>query len=71
MTSIKERAVEMIQKIPDESMIYIVGILQNFISLNSFPEPKQSENMPKFKASAGKINIDTDAVINYRLDNMI
>ena len=29
MTQIKERAVEMIQRMPDENMFYVINILQN------------------------------------------
>ena len=29
MTRIKERAVEMIQRIPDDDMLYVINILQN------------------------------------------
>ena len=34
MTQIKERAVEMIQRMPDENMFYVINILQNLESMS-------------------------------------
>ncbi len=33
MTQIKKRAVEIIQRIPDDDMVYVVNILENLESL--------------------------------------
>ena len=33
MTQMKQQAVEMIRRIPDENMVFILGILQNFLSI--------------------------------------
>ena len=40
MTQMKERAVELIERIPDEKMFYVINILQNLeeMSSNSTPE---------------------------------
>lgn len=35
MTQIKERAVEMIQRMPDESMFYVINILQNLEAMST------------------------------------
>ena len=34
MTRIKERAVEMIQRMPDENMFYVINILQNLEAMS-------------------------------------
>ena len=34
MTQIKERAVEMIQRMPDENMFYVINILQNLEAMS-------------------------------------
>jgi hypothetical protein len=46
MTQIKEKAVEMIQRLPDDKMIYIVNILQNLEALSSY-ETKQEDDVAK------------------------
>lgn len=35
MTRIKERAVEMIQRIPDDDMLYVINILQNLEAMTA------------------------------------
>ena len=35
MTQMKERAVELIERIPDEKMFYVINILQNLEEMSS------------------------------------
>lgn len=38
MTIIKERAVEMIQRMPEENMLYVINILQNLEAMSADKE---------------------------------
>lgn len=38
MTMIKERAVEMIQRMPEENMLYVINILQNLEAMSADKE---------------------------------
>lgn len=38
MTMIKERAVEMIQRMPEEDMLYVINILQNLEAMSADKE---------------------------------
>lgn len=51
MTIIKERAVEMIQRMPEENMLYVMNILQN---LEAMSEDKEKD---KQKAETALKNI--------------
>lgn len=42
MTQMKERAIEMIQRIPDDDMLYVINILQNLEQMTI--KKKQTEN---------------------------
>ena len=45
MTMIKERAVEMIQRMPEEDMLYVINILQNLEAMSADKEKdKQKKN---------------------------
>ena len=56
MTQMKERAVELIERIPDEKMFYVINILQNLeeMSSNRPADKKQAiealQNVLKFSA---------------------
>lgn len=46
MTSMKERAVEMIQRMPEDNMLYVINILQNLEAM-SLDKKKDKENAGK------------------------
>ena len=64
MTQMKERAVELIERIPDEKMFYVINILQNLeeMSSNRPTDKKQAmetlQNVLKF---SGRLPEDFDA----------
>lgn len=64
MTQMKERAVELIERIPDEKMFYVINILQNLeeMSSNRPADKKQAmealQNVLKF---SGRLTEDFDA----------
>ena len=64
MTQMKERAVELIERIPDEKMFYVINILQNLEEMSSNrPADKKQEmevlqNVLKF---SGRLPEDFDA----------
>lgn len=64
MTQMKERAVELIERIPDEKMFYVINILQNLeeMSSNRPADKKQAmeafQNVLKF---SGRLPEDFDA----------
>ena len=64
MTQMKERAVELIERIPDEKMFYVINILQNLeeMSSNRPADKKQAmeelQNVLKFR---GRLPEDFDA----------
>lgn len=64
MTQMKERAVELIERIPDEKMFYVINILQNLeeMSSNRPADKKQTmetlQNVLKF---SGRLPEDFDA----------
>lgn len=64
MTRIKERAVEMIQRMPDDDMFYVINILQNLEEMTSkkSTEKKQAiaayQNILKYR---GRVPEDFDA----------
>lgn len=64
MTKIKAKALEMIERLPDEKMIYVINILQNIeaLSLTNESEKMKSmtalQNLLKFEK---KLPVDFDA----------
>lgn len=64
MTQMRERAVELIERIPDEKMFYVINILQNLeeMSSNRPADKKQAmealQNILKF---SGRLPADFDA----------
>ena len=69
MTQMKERAVELIERIPDEKMFYVINILQNLeeMSSNRPADKKQAmealQNVLKF---SGRLPEDLTQTRNYR-----
>ena len=61
MTQMKERAVELIERIPDEKMFYVINILQNLeeMSSNRPADKKQAmealQNVLKFSGSLQQV----------------
>lgn len=43
MTRIKERAVEMIQRMPDDNMLYVINILQNLEEMTANKEADREQ----------------------------
>ena len=64
MTHMKERAVELIERIPDDNMFYVINILQNLEEMSSdkTADKRQAmealENVLKF---SGRLSEDFDA----------
>lgn len=48
MTQIKERAVEMIQRMPDEHMFYVINILQNLEDMAADKDADREQAMKAF-----------------------
>ena len=55
MTPIKERAIKMIQRMPEDNMLYVINILQNLEAMSASRE-QNSQNAKK--ALADILNID-------------
>ena len=45
MTRIKERAVEMIQRMPDDDMLYVINILQNLEEMTTKKDVDRKQAM--------------------------
>lgn len=69
MTQMKQQAVEMIRRIPDENMVFILGILQNIEEMTN--QRAGEDSLESFRAAARNISIDQEAVEQYRLENMV
>ena len=64
MTQMKERAVELIERIPDEKMFYVINILQNLeeMSSNRPADKKQAMEAPQnVLMFSGRLPEDFDA----------
>ena len=60
MTQIKQQAIDIIQRMPDKSMVFVVRMLSDIEANPGIQKPNKP--MENFFAAAGKINIDKDAV---------
>lgn len=49
MTRIKERAIEMIQRIPDDDMLYVINILQNLEEMATSKNTDNEQAMAAFQ----------------------
>lgn len=49
MTQMKEKAVEMIQRMPDEKMFYVVNILQNLEAMSTNKDMEKEQAMAAFR----------------------
>ena len=64
MTRIKERAVEMIQRIPDDDMLYVINILQNLEEMATNKNTESEQAMAAFQdilKYRGRLPEDFDA----------
>ena len=64
MTQIKERAVELIERIPDDNMFYVINILQNLEEMSSdkTADKRQAmEALEKVLKFSGRLSEDFDA----------
>ena len=64
MTQIKQQAVDMINRIPDESMVFVLGILKNVEAMTERREA--GSELSDFFSLAGNIDIDEDSVNRFR-----
>ena len=67
ITEMREQAVDMINRIPDEKMIFVLGILQDLTAMTE-NNMIQGED---FFSLAGNIDVDADAVDELRSVSMI
>ena len=49
MTRIKERAVEMIQRMPDDDMLYVINILQNLEEMTTKKDVDRKQAMAAYQ----------------------
>lgn len=49
MTQMKERAVEMIRRMPDDNMLYVVNILQNLEAMSVNKDTDKEQAMEAFQ----------------------
>ena len=64
MTRIKERAVEMLQRIPDSDMFYVINILQNLEEMTTNKDKDREQAMAAFQdilKYRGRLPKDFDA----------
>ena len=64
MTRIKEKAVEMIQRIPDDDMFYVINILQNLEEMTARKDTEKEQAMAAFQdilRYRGRLSEDFDA----------
>lgn len=64
MTRIKEKAVEMIQRIPDDDMFYVINILQNLEEMTARKDNEKEQAMAAFQdilRYRGRLSEDFDA----------
>lgn len=50
MTQIKKRAVEMIQRIPDDDMLYVINILQNLEAMSADKDIEKERAMAALRS---------------------
>lgn len=64
MTRIKEKAVEMIQRMPDDNMFYVINILQNLEEMTANKDTDREQAMKAFQdllKFSGRLPEDFDA----------
>lgn len=64
MTRIKERAVEMIQRMPEDDMLYVINILQNLEEMAANKDTDREQAMTAFQdilKYRGRLPEDFDA----------
>ncbi len=64
MTRIKEKAVEMIQRMPDDDMFYVINILQNLEEMTAKKDTEREQVMAAFQdilKYRGRLPEDFDA----------
>lgn len=64
MTRIKEKAVEMIQRMPDDNMFYVINILQNLEEMTANKDDDREQAMMAFQdllKFSGRLSEDFDA----------
>ena len=66
----KERAIDIILRIPDESMNHVIGILRNVEAL-TVDADHRLHKMERFFSAANNIQIDSNAIDSLRGESMI
>lgn len=64
MTQMKEKAVEMIQRMPDDNMLYVINILQNLEAMTADKDADRDQAMAAFQdilKFSGRLPQDFDA----------
>ncbi len=64
MTHMKERAVELIERIPDDNMFYVINILQNLEEMSSDKTAEKKQAMEALEGVlnfSGRLSEDFDA----------
>ncbi len=62
MTLMKEKAVEMIQRMPEDNMLYVINILQN---LEEMSEDKEKRNRKAQSALSSILNMEKRLPENF------
>lgn len=68
MSETKAKAIDMILRIPDENMTYVIGFLQH---LEREKEARKTRKMQAFFSAAEAVQVDSDAIANLREESMI
>lgn len=64
MTQMKKKAVEMIQRMPDDNMLYVINILQNLEAMTADKDADREQAMAAFQdilKFSGRLPQDFDA----------
>ena len=70
MSESKAKAIDIILRIPDESMTYVIGVLQNLEGLALKPARK-TRTMQAFFSAAGQVQVDAEAITDLREERLL
>ena len=69
MTEMKEQAITLILRMPDEQMSYVMEVLTNVESMAT--QGQRTDKLKPFFSLAGKVQIDPKAIDHLRKESMI
>ena len=69
MTQMKERAVELIERIPDEKMFYVINILQNLEEMSSNRPADKKLGLPENNGET-PVRLDKEKAEQYKKQAM-